>query len=350
MQIIYNNKKITLDAAQIKVFEKLNQLSEKLSQQKSENIFVRLFKLKEHSKTPKGFYIYGKVGRGKSMLSANFFHHLNIKNKIHFHFNDFMQKLHRKLYKLRKEKRDGDLIAKAVESLIGHSKLIFLDEFQVEDVADAMILQRMFEYIFKKKIVVIFTSNSHPEALYQNGLQRDLFLKFVREVLYKNCDLINLDSEIDYRSQYLQSVKKHYFFPINEENLQNINEILTKITDNQPLITAEIELLGRKITINKTYKNIAFFDFKELCIDNLGTADYQAICQKFNIIFLINIPKLAKEDRNEARRLILFIDEVYENKVKLIMLSKVKPEEIYAEGVGATAFKRAASRINEITS
>jgi cell division protein ZapE len=348
MQIITNNKKITLDDAQLLVHHQLKNLSEKLSTtKKSKNIFSKFFSFEKNNNL-RGFYIYGQVGRGKSMLMKNFFHHLPIKNKIYFHFNDFMQKIHRQLHKLRAEK-NADLIPSAIKNIIGHSALICLDEFQVEDVADAAILRKIFEYIFEKNIVVIFTSNSHPENLYQNGLQRDLFLEFVHKLLFKYCELINLDSKIDYRSQYLKSVKKHYFYPLNFENEKNIAEIFAKITDGNSPIPTEIEILGRKISIKKSYKNIAFFDFKELCIEALGAADYQAICQKFNIIFLVNIPKLSKEFRNEARRLILFIDEVYENKVLLIMSAEVPAEEIYSEGIGSAAFKRAASRINEIT-
>ncbi|MDA0902271.1 MAG: cell division protein ZapE [Proteobacteria bacterium] len=357
MKITIDNKEVSLDPVQISVLHKLDQISQKLSkynqnlQQKSalHKLFSRFFKQK-HKHIP-SLYIHGKVGRGKSMLMTHFFNNLAIENKLYLHFNQFMQKVHKQLHQLRNsdQHNNKDLVEIATKAIIKDNVVLCFDEFQVEDVTDALILRRMFSYIFANNILVIFTSNCHPEELYQNGLQRDLFLKFIHQTLEPNCQIINLDGKQDYRSRYLDA-KKHYFFPNNKENKSEILKIFSKITDSNPVYPTEIEVLGRKLMVKNSYKNIALFDFAELCIANLGVADYQAICQKFSVIFLINVPKLTKEDRNEAKRLVLFIDEVYQNKVKLLILADSKVEEIYAEGTGAKVFKRCASRINEITS
>jgi cell division protein ZapE len=350
-------KNISLDARQLEVGQQLQKLAQKLLQKSTQKSFQKSFFAPIAAKfftplvpEPDSIYLYGQVGRGKSMLMANFFHNLKIDDKVYFHFTDFMQRLHRQLYNLRKENnQQTDLIIQATQNIIGNNRLLCLDEFQIDDIADAMILSRIFTYIFERKVKVVFTSNAYPLDLYPNGLQRQAFLKFVQEVLFKNCQILNLDGKIDYRSQYLSSIKKYYFSPLTPEGRQEIEKIFAQVTDNQPSIAYEIELLGRKLIIQKTYQNIAYFDFEQLCGDNLGPADYQAICQKFKIIFLLNIPKLDAEQRNYAKRLMLFIDEVYENKVLLLVLAEVAPEEIYSQGLGAEAFRRTASRLNEIT-
>ena len=345
-----NSEEIILDNAQIQALDQLNRLKKLSSKNSVLFNFLNIFKKNQNN--PSSIYIYGQVGRGKSMLMARFFNSLQIEDKLYFHFNSFMQKIHRELYELRKNpnRSQDDIIEIATKNIIGNNKIICLDEFQVEDVTDALILRKIFSYIFANQILVVFTSNSHPKNLYKNGLQRDSFIKFVDEILLKNCQVINLDSGIDYRCQYLQSVKKHYFYPINAKNKNEINEIFSKITENSELQSIEIKILGRKLLIKNSYKNVAMFDFKELFNENLGVVDYQAICKKFDVIFLLNIPQLTKEDVNEARRLILFIDEIYENKVALLMLSQVAIDKIYSDGIGSEAFKRTVSRLNEIIS
>lgn len=345
-----NSEEITLDNSQAKTLEQLNQLKNFLYPKSSRFNFLKIFKKNQNN--PSSIYIYGQVGRGKSMLMAKFFNSLKIENKLYLHFNSFMQKIHRELHELRKNlhQNQNNIIEVATNNIIGDTKILCLDEFQVEDVTDALILRKIFSYIFSNHILVVFTSNSHPRNLYRNGLQRDSFIKFIDDVLLKNCQVINLDNGVDYRRRYLQLVKKHYFFPIDDKNKKEINEILSKITEYSELQSVEIKVLGRKLLIKNSYKNVAVFDFKELFNENLGVVDYQAICKKFDVIFLLNIPKLTKEDVNEARRLILFIDEVYENKVALLMLSEVAIDDIYSDGIGVEAFKRTASRLNEIIS
>ena len=364
MQIKITDKKkgekISLDSAQLIVFNQLSNLQKQLIKLFKKNpTRLAIKNLFFQQQTIKSLYIYGKVGRGKSMLMRNFFENLLTNKKIYFHFNNFMQEVHKELHKLRKtkavipaKKKDlagiQNLIFLATKKVIGAAKVLCFDEMQIEDVADAMILQGVFNYFIQSQIVVVTTSNCHPLELYENGLQREAFLKsFANEVLLKNFVILNLDGKIDYRSQFINS-EKHYFYPNNSENKKTVLDMFIKTIDQNQSCPREIELLGRKITVKNSYKNIALFDFKELCGADLGVTDYQAIVKEFALIFLLNVPILKPEDRNEAKRLIWFIDEVYERKIGLVVLAEEKPEAIYVQGIGAKAFKRTASRLNEV--
>lgn len=348
------DKEIKLDEAQLRAFNLLDELKNNYSTKSSKSPFFNKIFSKKSVKLNnfQGLYLYGKVGRGKSMLMRNFFEELPISNKIYLHFNSFMQQIHRELYLVRQDLsiNQDQLIEIVTKNIIGKNKLLCLDEFQVDDVTDALILRRIFSYIFNQNILVIFTSNSEPQDLYQNGLQRELFLKFVNETLKKHCQIFNLDSENDYREKFLHKIKKHYFYPINSENNEKILNIFSHLIHKKEPYLEKIILFGRELIVKKAFENIAVFDFKELCEDNLGVADYQAICRKYHIIFLLNVPKLNKEDRNVAKRLILFIDEVYENKVTLLILAAVKIEEILETGKDAKVFKRTISRLKEVMS
>ena len=298
-------------------------------------------------------YIHGKVGRGKSMLMQNFYNNLSINNKLYLHFSDFMQKIHEEMHVIRSYTSfsKDKLVEIAIKNIVKKNIVICLDEFQVDDVTDAMILKKIISYLFKGNIFMVFTSNSKPEDLYQNILQRQSFLDFINGIFKPNCIIFNLDSDTDYRRGFLRKVKQHYFFPINQENNTKILSILHRLTNKNKLNKEEIEITrNRKIFINKSYKNIALFNFKELFLNAMGSKDYKYICNKYNIIFLLNIPKLSPDDRNEAKRLILFIDQAYEAKISLLILSEVDIDEIYKKGVDSFKFKRTASRLKEMMS
>ena len=262
-----------------------------------------------------------------------------------------MQQIHKELHKLRSNRtfKDKDIVQVATKNLIKNNKVLCFDEFQVDDVTDALILRKMFTYFFNKDINLLITSNIHPSKLYQDGLQREEFIKFVDQYLLKNCKVINLDNKVDYRTQLLRDVN-HYFYPINKTNNQKFNKLISQITDDNSLVGKEFKINSRKLKVSKTYKNIAIFNFQELCLENLGVADYKIICSNFDIIFVKNIPSLSKEDRNEAKRFMLFIDEVYNHKVVFIPLCACAPKDIYREGIGSIAFARTVSRIQEMTS
>jgi cell division protein ZapE len=338
---------LILDKKQIEVKEKLNGISSFLENKNNLNFFQKIFTT---SPKIKSFYLYGGVGRGKTMLMKDFYNSLKKTPKLYFHFNAFMQQIHEGLHALRKEKvKCEDELVEVIKKLTKNCQVICFDEFQVVDIADAMLLSRIFSYIFLKEIFVVFTSNAKPSELYKNGLQREVFLEFVNKILLKNCDVSFLDSEVDYRSLYKENLSKRYFIS-NKKNSLEILNIIKNLTDSGILKPCKIKVWGREIKIKKTYKNIAVINFAEIFLNDLGVSDYRAICQKFDLIFLLKIPKLSEENINEARRLLLFIDEAYENKTALIISAKVAANKIYEKGIGFEVFNRAVSRINEIKS
>lgn len=355
--------KIVLDQHQLIVQKALTQLATILQQRVSSKKTLSNKDIKQQS-----IYIYGDVGRGKSMLMKAFFLSITNTPKLEFHFNSFMRQIHEALRDIRKEpkKYKDELIeaTKRVISLPGapvkkgffrrpkpvSATLICFDEFQVTDIADAMLLSRIFTYLFSEKIAVIFTSNAKPTDLYQNGLQRELFLNFVHNVLIKSCQILNLNSPTDYRSQYTQNLTERYIIE-SPANNQKIQDVIDKVIDAKHLKPTVLTVWGRQIIIKETYKEqVAVIYFEDLCHNNHSASDYQAICQKFSLIFLMDLPMMEASDVNEAKRFILFIDEVYENKTALIVKANINIDAIYATGKSSEAFKRTASRLKEIKS
>ncbi len=336
-----------LDPQQILIQKKLQKLALDLKNKASKGFLKKILVNKE---SPKSFYIYGGVGRGKSMLVNSFFNNLKEVPKIYFHFNAFMRLIHETLRDIRMEKKKySDELIEAIKRVVKNNQLICLDEFQVLDIADAMLLSRIFSYIFLQKITVVFTSNSNPKDLYQNGLQREVFLEFIDKVLLKNSEVLYLDSPLDYRSLNKKNLNKRYFIS-NKKNRQEVEQIIENFTDKKTLKSKKLKVWGREIKIKKTYKKIAIINFDDLCRVSFAASDYQVICQNFDLIFLLKVPKLNNEDLNEAKRFTLFIDEVYENKVALVILAKTIAKRIYENGIGFEAFKRTISRLNEIKS
>jgi cell division protein ZapE len=340
-------KKITLDSEQITLQKKLQQLAIKLEEREEKSFLKKIFSAKIEIKS---LYIYSGVGRGKSMLMHEFFTSLKKTAKVYFHFNAFMRLIHEALHDIRRgEKKYQDELIAAVEKVVQEKRLICFDEFQVTDIADAMLLARIFSYLFSNGVVVVFTSNSKPIELYKNGLQREVFLEFIKNILLKNCEVFSLNGSIDYREQFRKNLTRRYFTS-NKKNREIVAEIIAKVTKSQKLKAKKLNVWGREVKIKKTFEKIAVITFKDLCKTDLAAADYQTICKTFDLIFLLGLPKMKSEDVNEARRFVLFIDEVYENKVALIVTAKTKISEIYQAGIGAEAFKRTASRLTEIKS
>ena len=359
MQLKTENKTIILDENQkivANILDKFaNILEKKYLNNKIKNIFNKISAKILPKKTNQellAVYIYGDVGRGKSMLMKSFFNKVKVANNLKHsvHFNSFMNEIHQTLKKIRSDSlKTKDELKTATNQILKHYRILCLDEFQVVDIADAMLLSRVFKIIFEKKIALIITSNCHPLQLYKNGLQRELFIDFVNKILLKNCQIVNLDSKIDYREKYIENLEQRYIIKSNITN-KTFNDIINHTVNIDHLEPLDIKVWGRKFTIHKTYQDIAIIDFSSFLKEALSANDYKAICKKFSLIFIKNLPKLTKEDPNEARRLILFIDEAYENKLALIILAECKIEEIYLHGIGIEAFKRTISRLKEIKS
>jgi cell division protein ZapE len=338
---------MNLDLAQIAVEKELKKLAFAIEKKAAKNLWQKITTKEEELQS---FYIYGDVGRGKTMLMRNFFNKVHQAKKSYFHFNVFMNSVHEALRDIRSQKLQvKDELILAVEMVVKKSQVICFDEFQVVDIADAMLLSRIFSYIFSKGIIVVFTSNSKPSELYKNGLQRELFLDFVNKVLLKNCKILYLDSETDYREKFCQNLSQRYFV-MSENNCIEVRNIIKNFSEKGGFKPAILKVWGREVKVKRASGRVAVFTFDELCKENFAASDYRAICQNFDLIFLLKLPLLTSEEINEARRLTIFIDEVYENKTALIALASCEADKIYSNLVNASWSKRSISRLNEIKS
>ena len=334
------------DAAQKLVILRLQKLWTELSyKQKPTNPLKRLFSKKI---IPRSIYIWGEVGRGKSMLMDMFFTSLNSKQKQRIHFHALMLKVHSEIHKLR-QINNAEPLTNVAKQISKDLKIICLDEFQVTDVADAMILSKLFSVLLDAGVTFVITSNRPPEDLYLGGLQREKFLDFVK-LIYEKMEVLELSSPNDYRTQQIKSLESVYLFPLNAENEQTLKQNFSAFIHNSQPSPINLEVQGRKLVIPETYGGVAKLSFQELCEKPLGAADYIAIARRFHTIFISGIARLTPDNRNEARRFVTLIDNLYEHRVKLICTAATSPQEIYADGDGSFEFHRTVSRLIEMQS
>lgn len=298
---------------------------------------------------PTGLYIWGDVGRGKSMLMDLFVS--EIKKHIptrRVHFHAFMRDVHKRLFAYRQN--HGDHVMEHVIAELAHeSKLLCLDELQVSDVTDAMILQKLFSGLMDAGITVVFTSNRPPKDLYQGGLQREQFVKFI-ELLQARMPIVKIDSAEDYRLAKLKAMNRTYMYPRNEAADDFLCESWNNLTHGAPNEPLRIEVDGRILRVDKHANGVAWMTFAELCMRPLGAGDYLELCKYCTALILQGIPKLTKEDRNEAKRFVTLIDTLYDTRVKLIATAETSPDAIYEAGDGNFEFQRTVSRLIEMQS
>jgi len=340
---------IQYDPAQIQTLGYLQQILEWLVVNKSANRPV-------FSKPCRSLYIFGDVGRGKSMLMAMFFDACPISQKRRVHFNVFIQEVHAFIHSWHKQDQ-ADAISVLAKNIRSSVRLLCFDEFHITDIADAMILGRLFSKLFELDIVVVITSNRHPNDLYQGGLLKEQFLFFVK-VLQDSANIVELSANQDYRLNFQATQQNTYFYP-SANNLGLPRDSATQeaawqyfqeLTSGALSKPGSITVLGRKIQLTAMHKDILFSSFDELCGQALGSADYLAIANRFNIIIIANIPHLTAENRNEAKRFMTLIDVLYEHTIKLVCSAQVPARGIYPEGDGAFEFKRTTSRLIEMQS
>jgi cell division protein ZapE len=299
------------------------------------------------SHAPVGLYLCGPVGRGKSMLMDLFFRSAPSLRKRRVHFHAFMIEVHDRIERERRAGTDRP-IDKVAHDLAGEAALLCFDEFQVEDIADAMILERLFRALIDAGVVVVATSNRAPDELYEHGLQRERFLPFIA-LLKQKLYVLELDSGRDYRLARLHG-KPVYHHPLGEAAHDALAHAFAELTDGASGAGTSLTVKGRPLVIPRAARGVAWSSFADLCANPLGAADYLAIAERFPAVIVEGIPRLSPQQRNEARRLNILIDTLYEARTLLIASAEVPPEEIYTAGDGTFEFRRTVSRLIEMQS
>jgi cell division protein ZapE len=315
--------------------------------------FARNFGLSSAGAPPMGLYLVGNVGTGKSMLMDLFFATAPVRKKRRVHFHAFMLEVHARLHDWRtrhaKSAQDADPIPPLAERLAAEAWLLCFDEFQVTNIADAVILGRLFGSLFERGVVVVATSNTTPDDLYKGGLQRELFLPAI-EILKKKMDVLVIDSGTDYRLDKVDGVQV-YHSPLSDAATAALKAAFERFADEgETPGPTEIHILGRTLKISCAAGRAAMMSFSELCEQPLGPADYVALASHFHTLVIDGIPKLSPDQRDVTRRFVTLIDELYEHRVNLICAAAAEPDELCTTGDHAKEFRRTASRLHEMQS
>jgi cell division protein ZapE len=313
--------------------------------------FARLFGSK--GEWPAGVYLWGGVGRGKSMLMELAFEQIPVEPKRRVHFHQFMLETHGRL-RLAREREEGDPIEPVAEQIANEAKLFCFDEMQVTNPADAMILSRLFGKLLEFDVKVVTTSNRPPNDLYQGGLNRELFVPFI-QLIEKKMLLVEVNGPTDYRLDRLTGVEV-WHVPNGPEATAALSRAFFQLTDypvedRAKVPTEDIDVGGgRTLHVPKSLKGVAVFSFKRLCGEPRGAADYLAIARRYHTVIIVGIPVMGPEMRNEAARFVTLIDALYEHRVKLLAAADAEPEGLYQAGDGSFEFLRTVSRLEEMRS
>jgi cell division protein ZapE len=350
---------IERDPAQMALIDKLSELTEALKQYElasKKSSLGWLFAKSGPKVAPKGLYIWGGVGRGKTMLMDLFFDESPIRQKKRFHFHAFMADVHERIHAQRalikrSGAKDGDPIVPVADALSEDMKLLCFDEFYVVDIADAMILGRLFERFFENGVTLVATSNVKPDALYPDGLNRQLFLPFIA-LLKSRVDVVELEARTDFRLEKLSQATT-YFSPLNKAARDGLDQAWADLTGASTSgARAELEMKGRTVIIPCTAQGVARASFDDVCNKPLGAADYLVMARLYHSFILDEIPYLTLASANAARRFINFIDALYNYRVKLIASAVDRPDRLYSAKTGNElfAFDRTVSRLIEMQS
>jgi cell division protein ZapE len=330
------------DTAQANAARKLSELTERLGEKRGFSLF------RKPGPLPKGLYIWGDVGRGKTLLMDFFFATAPVARKRRAHFNRFMVDVHARIHAERQRIGSSDPIPVVAHALAEEAQLLCFDEFQVTDVADAMILGRLFDHLFKENVIIVATSNTPPDWLYEGGLNRQLFLPFIAEIK-ERLEVVELNGPTDYRLQRIAGIRV-YMTPLSAEADAAMDEAWRRLTDCSRGKPEALTVLGRKLPVPQAARGVARFSFEELCDRPLAGADYLAIAQTFHTLLIDHIPVMTDNMHNVARRFTLLIDTVYDEGVKLVCSAAAPADQLYPAGIASEAFHRTASRLAEMQS
>jgi cell division protein ZapE len=292
-----------------------------------------------------GIYFWGGVGRGKTYLVDTFFDCLPTEKKLRIHFHRFMHKVHDEMNKLNGVE---DPLKKVAKIFAAETSIICFDEFFVSDITDAMILGTLLEELFKLGVVFVTTSNIVPDDLYKNGLQRARFLPAIA-LLKKHCDIVNVDSGIDYRLRTLEKAEI-YHYPCDEQADLNIQSYFQQLSPEESVQNSNIEIEGRSIATREFADGVVWFDFNAICESARSQLDYMEISRIYHSVLLSNVKQMSRANDDAARRFIAMVDEFYERKVKLIITAQAELEQLYTDGTLVFEFKRCISRLQEMQS
>ncbi len=356
-QALVSSGAIEPDAAQAEAAEAFAGLEQQLAGYKplrKQSLLGRLFADKDEA-PPRGLYVHGDVGRGKTMLMDMFFQQSLVVHKRRAHFHEFMAEVHERIYGFRQniargEIADGDVIALTAASIFEQAWLLCFDEFHVTDIADAMILGRLFSKLFELGTVVVATSNVAPEDLYKGGLNRSLFVPFIAQIA-DHMDVLRLDARTDFRLEKLAGVKM-WLVPADRAADAALDKAWDKMTGKAPCKPRDISIKGRVLHVPCSAQGVARFSFADICEKPLAASDYLRLAHDYHTIMIDRIPVMDYPERNAAKRFIALIDTLYDNAVKLMASAAANPVSLYlaTEGNEANEFKRTSSRLIEMSS
>jgi len=349
---LVENGELRADPDQRRAAIRLDRLQKELEAEQSGGLLAQFFGRKQAR--PEGVYMWGGVGRGKSMLMDLFHQTLAIDEKRRVHFHAFMQEVHAMIRKVR-EDREGDPIPRVAERIATDTRVLAFDEMVVNNSADAMIMSRLFtQLICEQDVAIVTTSNRPPHDLYKDGLNREHFLPFI-DLVKNELDVLGLNGPTDYRLDRIGDLAT-WHSPLGDQATAKVRKAFFRLTDFEPEDAANVPSgdipigASRTLHVPKMTKGVGVFSFKRLCGEPRGASDYLAIARAFHTVIIVGIPRMGPENRNEAARFVTLVDALYEHRVKLFAAADALPDELYTAGDGSFEFERTASRLNEMQS